>query len=218
MAARRKVTKGENPCRIMEEEEGVHQARATLLDRRAAACKQSDSPGPLLLRRMIDLSMAVREPYHHIRLNVSFRSDLEWWATFLPLWNGVAILGDIMQLPINLTVTSDASGRWGCGAFSEKEAWFQLPWSGAWEAVHITVKELLPVVVACAVWGRAAKGGRIQCRTDNAAVVSIVNSGRSKDELAMHLVRCLAFFAAYFEYRIRAIHISGRENGAADAL
>ena len=66
--------------------------------------------------------------------------------------------------------------------------------------------------------GPAAKVCRIQCRTDNAAVVSIVNSGRSKDELAMHLVRCLAFFAAYFEYRIRAIHIPGRENGAADAL
>ena len=85
-AARRKVTKGENPCRIMEEE-GVHQVGATLLDRRAAACKQSGSPGPLLLGWMIDLSIAVREPHHDIRLNVSFRSDLEWWATFLPLWN-----------------------------------------------------------------------------------------------------------------------------------
>ena len=66
--------------------------------------------------------------------------------------------------------------------------------------------------------GPSSKGGRIQCRTDNAAVVSIINSGRSKDELAMHLVRCLAFFAACFEYRVRAIHIPGRENGAADAL
>ena len=62
-------------------------------------------------------------------------------------------------------------------------------------------------------YGAGSKGGRIQCRTDNAAVVSIVNSGQSKDELAMHLVRCLAFFAAYFEYRIRAIHILGREMG-----
>ena len=175
-------------------------------------------PGCSFLRRMIDLSMVAQEPHHHIRLNVSFRSDLEWWATFLPLWNGVAILRDSMQLPISLTVTSDASGRWGCGAFSGKGAWFQLPWCGAWEAVHITIKELLPVVVACAIRGRVAKGGRIQCRTDNAAVVSIINSGRSKDELAMHLVRCLAFFAAYFEYRVQAIHIPGRENGAADAL
>ena len=66
--------------------------------------------------------------------------------------------------------------------------------------------------------GPSSKGGRIQYRTDNEAVVSIVNSGRSKDELAMHLVRCLAFFAVYFEYRIRAIRIPGRENGAADAL
>ena len=94
----------------------------------------------------------------------------------------------------------------------------QLPWSGAWEAVHITVKELLLVVVACALWSRVAKGGRIQCRIDNAAVVSIINSGLNTDELAMHIVRCLTFFAAYFEYRIRAIHIPSTENGALVAL
>ena len=41
--------------------------------------------------------------------------------------------------------------------------WVHHAWSGAWEAVHITVKELLPVVAACAVWGRAAKGDRSQC-------------------------------------------------------
>ena len=116
------------------------------------------------------------------------------------------------------TVISDASGSWGCGAFCDSGAWFQLPWGGAWESVHITCKELLPIVVACAVWGRAVQGGVIRCRTDNAAVVLIVNKGQSKNELAMHLMRCLAFFAATLQIVVRAEHVPGWDNAAADAF
>ena len=120
--------------------------------------------------------------------------------------------------PPRLIVTSDASGNWGCGAFTGTGEWFQLPWTEAWGAVHITCKELLPIVLACAMWGRRARGGLVRCRTDNAAVVSIVNTGRSKDSLAMHLMRCLSFFMAQFAIIVRAEHLPGRENVAADAL
>ena len=85
-------------------------------------------------------------------------------------------------------------------------------------SVHITCKELLPIVLACAVWGRAVQGNTVKCCTDNAAVVSIVNTGRSKDELAMHLMRCLAFFTAHFQLVVWAEHLPGVENSAADAL
>ena len=115
-------------------------------------------------------------------------------------------------------VTSDASGNWGCGAHSEAGDWFQLPWSGAWRDAHITCKELLPIVVACAVWVRQGKGKTLYCSTDNAAVVGIVRSGSSKDELAMHLVRCMSFFTASFQLRVVAAHIPGSKNVAADAL
>ena len=175
-------------------------------------------PGRSFLRRMIDLLTVGRAPHHHICLNVGFRSDLEWWATFLTQWNGVSIMGGNSRALPRLSVTSDASGRWGCGAFTDTGTWFQLPWSGAWESVHITSKELLPLVMACALWGRSVLGSTVRCRTDNAAVVNIVNTGRSKDELAMHLMRCLAFFAAHFQLTIRAEHLPGRENGAADSL
>ena len=56
------------------------------------------------------------------------------------------------------------------------------------------------------------------CRCDNAAVVAIVNSGRSKVERAMHLMRCLSFFLARWGVSLRCRHIPGVQNGAADAL
>ena len=51
--------------------------------------------------------------------------------------------------------TSDASGGWGCGAFYE-EHWFQLAWKDTRgvEGLNITTKELIPIVIAIALWGR----------------------------------------------------------------
>ena len=44
---------------------------------------------------------------------------------------------------------------------------------------------------------------------DNAAMVAIINSGMSKDERAMHLMRCLFFFLAKFGVTLFWEHIPG---------
>ena len=136
--------------------------------------------GRTFLRRMIDTSMLATQNHHHIRLDYGFRSDLHWWSLFLDRWNGVRILSGGSNTH-KAVVTSDASGSWGCGAFLDDGRWFQISWQGFWSQVHITVKELLPVVVACAVWGRTTQGNSIQIRCDNADVVAILRSGTSKD-------------------------------------
>ena len=107
---------------------------------------------------------------------------------------------------------------WGCGAFTEQGEWFQLVWPESWEEVHITVKELLPIVVGDALWGDRWVGRTVKCRCDNAAVVAVINSGRSKCDRVMHLMRCLFFFLAHFNVVLVGEHIPGVDNGAADAL
>ena len=94
---------------------------------------------------------------------------------------------------LRVILTSDASGSWGCGAYTSTGEWFQLMLSDDWSGIHITVKELLPIVLV-AIWGSRWKGLTVLCRCDNAAVVSIVNSGRSRMDQVMHLMRCLSFF------------------------
>ncbi len=109
-------------------------------------------PGRTFLRRIIDLSTRVDQLWKHIRLSLAFRADLQWWATFLDQWNGTSMLSCLGKLPTSVTVTSDASGSWGCGAYCGKE-WFSVPWGDAWPGVHITVKELLPIVLGISlVW------------------------------------------------------------------
>lgn len=175
-------------------------------------------PGRTFLRRMITLSTHPKELHHHVRLNAAFRSDLQWWASFLEEWNGVSMMSQDPRLPPQAVITSDASGNWGCGAFSSASDWFQLQWPSSWNTVHITIKELVPIVLACAIWGRQWQGKSVRCVCDNAAVVAIVNSGSSKDALVMHLMRCLFFFQAVFSLSIHAVHLAGKKNIAADGL
>lgn len=153
-------------------------------------------PGRTFLRRMIQLAMVAKEPHRWIRLNKEFRSDLLWWARFLPTWNGVGMMSGVLREPV-ATMTSDASGTWGCGAYITSGEWFQLVWPESWRAIHITVKELLPVIVGAAIWGHKWRGRTVRCRCDNAATVAIINSGRSKVERAMHLMRSLFFISAH---------------------
>ena len=82
------------------------------------------------------------------------------------------------------TITSNASGSWGSGGFSSGEDWFQLRWPESWKRVHITVNELLHIVIGVALRGERWRGKTIQCWCDNAAVVAIIRSGWSKDGLA----------------------------------
>ncbi len=119
----------------------------------------------------------------------------------------------------SVELTSDASGSWGgCGAYTSQGYLFQLPLPESWSDIHITVKELLLIVLGVAVWGEWWQGMSVSCRCDNAAVVAIVNSGRSKMDRAMHLIRCLSFFLAWWGVSVKCRHIPGVQNGAADAL
>ena len=109
------------------------------------------------------------------------------------------------------------SGSWGGRAYC-LAAWFQYQWPPGLKDQHITVKELLPIVFATAVWGAEWANKSILCRCDNEAVVHIINSGTSKDPLVMGLMRCLHFITAKLNSLLSTNHIAGIENSLADAL
>ena len=87
----------------------------------------------------------------------------------------------------------------GCGAFDKyRGSWFQLPWPASWAEVNIVAKELLPVVVAAAVWGRHWVGQRVLFLSDNAAVVAALASRSAHHPILAHLLNCLFFWEAKF--------------------
>ena len=78
------------------------------------------------------------------------------------------------------------------------------------EVVPCMIKELVPVVVACAMWGGAI-GQHILLHIDNMSVVDILHKGLTKEHsgVATHLLRCLSFFSAHYRFSISACHIPG---------
>ena len=179
------------------------------------ACKVI-RPGRFFLRRAIALITTTKQPFHHIRLNQDFRSDLLWWRTFASHWNGAALIIDPnSRHPV--VVTSDASGFWGCGAWCECQ-WFQLQWDQQSERKQIAVKELLPVIIAAAIWGHSWSGKSVVTNCDNQAVVTVLNSRYSREKDIMQLLRCLFFLEAHFQFQLSATHLPGALNERADDL
>ena len=118
-----------------------------------------------------------------------------------------------------INLFTDALDFFGAGAWFGT-FWFQLPWPQAVVQAQwsITAKELTLVVVVVALWGNLWRGKIVLVHCDNQAVVEVVNAGYSKDPLLMQLLQCLFFIMTYFEITVRANHIPGKSNGAADAI
>ena len=174
-------------------------------------------PGRAFVRWMIELSTVRKHMDAYIRINQQFRADLEWWYQMVSTWNGVSILAPLKAEVPDHIITSDASGNWGCGAFHANE-WFQMQWDSHTAPLHITIKELLPVVIATAIWGRNWIGKTVRALCDNMAVVHIIRTRQSKDHNAMHLMRCLALIECSFHFTLVSRHIPGKHNDLADAL
>ena len=84
-------------------------------------------PGRPFLHHLYALQNVGSLLTHHIHLNQAARADITWWSLFVEGWNGLSIAWDLKQCLPDFVVYSDASGSWGCGAYSASY-WFQLEW------------------------------------------------------------------------------------------
>jgi hypothetical protein len=99
-----------------------------------------------------------------------------------------------------------------------EDAWLQLAWDTQWEGKSIAAKELVPIVLACAVWGPVWKDKQVLVKCDNMSVVQVVAALTSRDPLLMHLLRLLYFFRPVYSIHLRVEHIPGVHNTLADTV
>ena len=136
------------------------------------------------------------------------------------MWNGRSMMG-VLNHSASSTVElyTDASGSWGCGAFwLTTGRWIQCQWPQHWITRNISVKEMFPIVLAMAIWGKLCSHQRILVYCDNMAVVEITITKTSRDKEIMHLLRCLHFFTAIFDMDLKVLHIECKSNAIADAI
>ena len=96
----------------------------------------------------------------------------------------------------------------GCGAVWGT-LWLQGVWPPEWNTVSIMVKELVPVVLASALWGKHWAGQLMHFHIDNISVVATLGKGSSKEPsgIVMH-----------FHFHYKAYHIPGSLNVFADQI
>ena len=78
--------------------------------------------------------------------------------------------------------------------------------------------EMLNTVVAFRVWGQFWRDKKIRVHCDNAAVVSVLNSGASRDPFLSACARTLWLLKAKYNVHMEVQHIRGSLNTYADTL
>jgi len=94
----------------------------------------------------------------------------------------------------DVEVASDAAGSIGYGAYL-KDLWFAGSWAPSQQQQSIAYKELFPVVIAAHVWGHMWCKKHALFRSDNNAVVHVLNFRTSKVPCLM-LLLCRLLLAA----------------------
>ena len=79
-------------------------------------------------------------------------------------------------------------------------------------------EELLPIILACAVWGPLWTHKQVQVQCDNSAVVEVLRTRTSKCWDIKHLLRRLHFFVVQYDIILKATHLPGVLSNAADAI
>ena len=174
-------------------------------------------PGRTFLRRLINLTIGLKKPFHHRRLNSEAKADLKAWQIFLDNFNGKAIFPTgITHSSSSLHLFTDASDLgFGC-IFGRK--WFFGQFSSDWLQFHIAVREFLPIVISLEIWCHQFHNSTVVLHCDNNTVVHVINKTTSKDPNLMILMRRLMLLSLQHNIHFVAKHVPGVNNSAADML
>ena len=173
--------------------------------------------GRAFLRRLIDLTIGVKYPNHHIRLNNEARKDMEAWLIFLNNFNGILYFRRVdWDSSDTLSLFTDSS-NWGFAAVY-RDKWTYGTWPHLWSGYHITVKEMYPIMLALALWAPMLANRRVIFVTDNQAVAYCIRKQTSKDSLIMRMLRSLIVCAMRHNIVFTSKWISTHDNTLADLL
>ena len=152
-------------------------------------------PGHIFLRQLFSLLAKVEGRHHFVHLNAVAKADLAWWDCFLQDWHGAAFVipGDAPSVHVH----SDVAGNFGCGAVTSSDRWLQVQWPDSWSEVSIAAKEMAPVVMAAATWGRTWHRCNVFFHCDNAAVVAVIQRKSTRDALLLHACTSTLSFSSF---------------------
>ena len=170
------------------------------------------------IRRIIDLSCIPKRPSHRVRIPAGVCEDLRWLLAICERFNGTVVIPEIAPQPDHV-ISTDASLEGGA-AFQDGD-WLYTHWISDYPNVaslHINLKELFVVLLACRRWYHKWKDKTIHLYTDNMATMYVINKGSMKNNIGMQFVREIFYLAAIYNFKLIAKYIKSGDNVIADAV
>ena len=172
------------------------------------------SPARLFVNRVLQVlrNAPIRG---RILLNEAFYRDISWFNTFLEEYNGCTKIHRVQDPHFSVYVDACLQGL---GAYCNDKVYFkEIPECYKW-LLNIVHYEMMNVVVAFRTWAHLWKDSSIQVHCDNSAVVSVLNTGISRDPFLATCARTLWLIKACCNIKVKVIHIHGKDNIYADTL
>ena len=116
----------------------------------------------------------------------------------------------------DFSFSTDSSLK-GCGGIAEGQ-YYHSVFPPSMRDLPIHALEMMAVLIGVRIWGHLCTGMKVQIYCDNEAAVSVINSGKTKDEFMGSCIRELWLVVAKFGFELRAVHLPGVENRVADWL
>lgn len=111
---------------------------------------------------------------------------------------------------------TDASGSIGYSAVLGSR-WFRGNWDIYWRYQNVAISEFYPIVLAVQTWSKYIAYKCILFKTDNQALVHVINKQTANDK-HMFLLRKLVLTCIEFNSYFGARHLSSKENLLCDYL
>ena len=178
-------------------------------------------PGRVFLGRVLATKRYADSCDRRIKLDEDFKHDVEWWQSMVTPWNGRSFLVPIQSADVSLDASSDGwlDGGPGIGGYNFVTHQFFAtgvpPSMATW---YIGNLELFAVIIAMSIWGEEWGGHSVHLLTDNEGVRFLLQNGRSRDTLRLHMARSIVGRQFCGNYRIETSRISTEQNTLADAL
>ena len=171
------------------------------------------APARLFLGRMLTMYRACFD-CHSFQLTDEFFRDLNWFIKLLMHFNGVVF---VKPLATQLELHVDASLH-GIGAIFGTQVYASPLPQYLNPELGIVQLEMLNVLVAFRLWAHTMQDQKLKIYCDNAAVVSVLSSGRSRDAYLLACARNIWAITASHNIKFDIAHIAGKKNIIPDIL
>ena len=170
----------------------------------------------LFVNRLLDTLRSSPKDNRSIALDSEAQADITWINQFLSHYNGVQLIHSAPSLGIPVVLDSCLTGAGG--HFGKLAFHTPYPPHITDMNLHITQLEMINIMAAVRLWAHLWSGHSLLILCDNAAAVSVLQTGRGRDPTLLHCAHIIWSYSAAYDFRITVEHIPGTDNGLADSL